>query len=393
MKVRHSKLALLLTLALVSAPARAQFDIEDSLTTASLRGIHSVGNGIAWASGTDGTVLRTEDGGIEWQPCTVPPGAEHLDFRGIQAFDENTAVVMSSGKGDLSRLYKTTDGCRTWKLLFTNPDKDGFWDALQFAPANRKVRKPMFGALVGDPVRGNFPMFLTFDGGDHWEAQIKQSPPALAGEGLFAASNQSLLLEDLPVRAFVTGGKSGPRILQYLNVSDDTRQPSDYEAEVSPGAKKFSFLPRHMQADVLSAQNPKTDSSGAFAIQASPDTGYSRKVVIVGGDYAHPDMVGMALRGFLGGSADDWKPAHTPPRGFRSSVAYDPKSKAWITVGPNGSDYSTDDGRNWHPLKPTPSQPPNGDTDKNWNALSLPFVVGPHRPARQAPRRRHARTP
>ena len=111
-------------------PAQAQWDIEDSHTTASLRGIHNVGGGVAWASGTNGTVLRTEDGGYLWQGCAIPPGAEKLDFRGIQAFDENTAIVMSSGKGDLSRLYKTTDGCQTWKLLFTNPDKEGFWDAI-----------------------------------------------------------------------------------------------------------------------------------------------------------------------------------------------------------------------------------------------------------------------
>ena len=111
--------------------ARAQWEMESSGTTADLRGIDNVGGGVAWASGTNGTVLRTEDGGYLWQTCAVPPGAEHLDFRGVQAFDANTAIVMSSGKGDLSRLYKTTDGCQTWKLVFTNPDADGFWDALR----------------------------------------------------------------------------------------------------------------------------------------------------------------------------------------------------------------------------------------------------------------------
>ena len=100
---------------------QAQWDIEDSHTTASLRGIHNVGGGVAWASGTNGVVLRTEDGGYLWQTCAIPPDAEKLDFRGIRGFDENTAIVMSSGPGDQSRLYKTTDGCQTWKLLFTNP--------------------------------------------------------------------------------------------------------------------------------------------------------------------------------------------------------------------------------------------------------------------------------
>ena len=128
---------LLLIATLPAKKIQAQFDIEESHTTASLRGIHNVGNGVAWASGTNGTVLRTEDAGYLWQTCTIPPGAEKLDFRGIQAFDANTAIVMSSGPGDQSRLYKTTDGCQTWKLLFTNPDKEGFWDAIQFDQRNK----------------------------------------------------------------------------------------------------------------------------------------------------------------------------------------------------------------------------------------------------------------
>jgi photosystem II stability/assembly factor-like uncharacterized protein len=98
--MRKLALAALLT----ATTAHAQFQIQNSHTTASLRGIHSIGNGVAWASGTEGTILRTTDEGATWQSCTTPPDAEKLDFRGIQAFDQNTAIVMSSGKGDLSRL-------------------------------------------------------------------------------------------------------------------------------------------------------------------------------------------------------------------------------------------------------------------------------------------------
>jgi hypothetical protein len=115
--------ALILTALLVAATARAQWEIQTAPTTADLRGIHALGNGIAWASGSDGAVLRTTDDGAHWQRCATPPDAEALDFRGIQAFDANTAIVMSSGKGPLSRLYKTTDGCHSWKLVFTNPDR------------------------------------------------------------------------------------------------------------------------------------------------------------------------------------------------------------------------------------------------------------------------------
>src|SRR6266567_6456316 len=189
--IRNSHAATLLLLLLTSLATKkiqAQFDIEDSNTTASLRGIHNIGGGVAWASGTNGTVLRTEDGGYLWQTCTIPPGAEKLDFRGIQAFNENTAIVMSSGLGDLSRLYKTTDGCQTWKLLFTNPDKEGFWDGL--------VADKAGGVVIGDPVDGRFAIFSSANNGhqrwfryEHPERvpSLKIPAPHSSSEALFAA--------------------------------------------------------------------------------------------------------------------------------------------------------------------------------------------------------------
>ena len=358
---------------LFSLGASAQWQLQDSHTTADLRGIHGIGNGIAWASGTNGTVLRTVDEGKTWQPCTIPPGADKLDFRGIQAFDADTAIVMSSGKGDLSRLYKTTDACKSWKLVFTNPDAEGFWDAMQFVRSD-VLADSCFGVLVGDPVHARFPVFLTYDCGNKWEPQIKEFPVPLPGEGLFAASNSSLILDGTQKRAFVTGGTSGARILQYLMVADDTRGPVDFEAKTLPGQKKFVFMPRHMQADSL-PWGHHLDSSGAFAISSRRSDRYVEDVVIVGGDYRSPNEPGYAVTGFLGGSAANWRVATTPPHGYRSSVAYSPMHQTWITVGPNGTDISKDDGRNWQALRPNPQGTP--EEDQHWNALSLPFVVGP----------------
>lgn len=61
-----------------------------------------------------------------------------------------------------------------------------------------------------------------------------------------------------------------------------------------------------------------------------------------------------------------WTASKQPPHGYRSAVQWSQDLRAWITVGTSGSDISRDDGRTWRPLD-------NG----NWNALSLPFVVGP----------------
>jgi hypothetical protein len=350
----------LLLFAAFTATAAAQWTIQTPATTADLRGIDNVGNGTAWASGTAGTVLRTTDNGTTWLRCTTPPNADHLDFRGIQAFDANTAIVMSSGKGDLSRLYKTTDGCQTWKLIFTNPDKDGFWDAVKFDDKS-------FGRLLGDPVDGIFALFLTLDGGATWLHETMNATADINGESAFAASNSVMVVEGKHARAFCTGGAAGARIIHFETGITDVQMATQSHDRTGWNTTLY--------ANQLAAPLYPTDSSGCFSLAQHEGT-----TVAVGGDYKQPDnhsftawtsaLLPIRNQKFA------WRQAVTPPHGYRSAVAYDAPTKTWITVGPNGTDISTDDGRNWHPLKPAPTDTP--DADRNWNALSLPFVVGPH---------------
>jgi hypothetical protein len=385
---------LLFALLLTAATTHAQWQLQDARTTADLRGIDNVGGGVAWASGSDGTILRTEDAGFVWQVCAKPPNAEHLDFRAIQASDNNTAIIMSSGKGDLSRLYKTTDGCQTWKLLFTNPDKDGFWDALKLqtsaqdesdSPTNR-VAHPLaqpkggvsrvvardpdhrYGILLGDPVNGVFAIWETHDSGSHWQRfnanDPKHQPKAKQNESLFAASNEALTVPgNNAAFTFVTGG-AATRICSM--------------SAHSPFDAAFWYA-----VDCHGIPFPSGSSAGAFAIGARiarNDRGVIYEdFMIVGGDYARPAQQSASF--FVPGApmllfGGHGTTATTPPHGYRSAVAYDPKSKTWITVGPNGTDISTDDGRNWRALLPSVGEAP--DTAQHWNALSLPFAVGPH---------------
>ncbi len=92
--------------------------LQTSGTTASLRGVSAVSTKVVWASGSDGVWLRTVDGGATWQTARGSR-AEALDFRGVRGVDQSTAYLMSSGAGDKSRVYKTTDGGGHWTLLLT----------------------------------------------------------------------------------------------------------------------------------------------------------------------------------------------------------------------------------------------------------------------------------
>src|SRR5437660_9990772 len=109
-------ISLLLTIA---AP---QWTLQTSGVTARLRGVSAVSRRIAWASGSGSTVLRTDDGGATWKKITVTPDA--LDFRDIDASDEQTAYVLSIGNGAASRIYQTCDGRTSWALHFRTYDPE-----------------------------------------------------------------------------------------------------------------------------------------------------------------------------------------------------------------------------------------------------------------------------
>jgi len=363
---------------------QAQWTIQNSNTTADLRGIHAVGGKVAWASGTNGTVLRTVDGGANWLTCAIPPGAEKLDFRGVQAWDSDTAIVMSSGPGEESRLYKTTDGCKTWVLLLKNSDPDGFFDAFWLNAMYGE------GMLLGDPVRGQFTVLKTVDGGVTWKRDQSKSL-RLNGASLaaFAASNSSIGrasrgegdtrgpgIDFFP--GFVTGGKGGPFLIERWEGRSRSK------ARFSEGRSAGMFLTPDWNRRAIPLASG-ADSTGAFALAlrytGSPcsDCGFGTywHLVAVGGDYTKPDeRTGTAAASFTDGGWT-WMAAQTLPNGYRSAVAYDAAAKTWITVGPNGTDVSTDDGKNWRALQPDLARGDAPDADRNWNALSLPFVVGP----------------
>lgn len=319
----------LVCLLMCSSLATAQWHMQESHSTAGLRGIHAVNDRSAWASGTEGTILRTTDGGAHWQRCVTPPDAEKLDFRAIWAWSAEEAEVMSAGPGDLSRVYKTTDACKTWLEVARNADKDGFWDAL--------VYRGQTGILIGDPVRGHFDTRqMSFRRGASPDDDACAANPS---EGAFAASNSSVFVFGDARYVLVTGGKSGPRALLSPRLA---------------GAKACTAVALPLASSA--------DSVGAFSVYFRD----RKHGVIVGGDYKKPeDTAGTATWSRDGGK--HWHAAAKLPHGYRSSVTWDPQHKQWVAVGPNGSDTSDDDGKTWKPLD-----------DGNWNAVSLPFVVGPN---------------
>ena len=304
--------ATFLVLAAVAVSA-GQWIKQSINTTASFRGLSVVNEKIVWASGTGGTVIKTIDGGKRWRVMAVP-GAEKLDFRDVEAFDANTAYILSIGNGDASRIYKTTDGGATWKLQLKAQSEKAFFDAL----ACWDVRGC---ALMSDPIDGEFLLYVTEDGTETWHNTRsygnRKMPPALEGEAAFAASGTCLttIPGDKGALLFVSGG-SAARVFR-----SKSRGLFDW------GVSETKF--------------PKgTQGSGIFSIAMFD----SKNGVIVGGNYEKPDEAINNLA-FTKDGGRSWT-LRTGLTGYRSAVAYIENRKI-VAVGTNGTDFTANGGKSW----------------------------------------------
>lgn len=281
-------------------------------TSASLRGLCVVSNSAMWASGTGGTYLVSADGGLHWRAGQVP-GAESLDFRDVKAFSGKLAYLAAVGQD--GGIYKTRDGGRSWTRQYANPAAGFFLDGLAFWSAQR-------GLALGDPMDGKFLVLRTHDGGRHW-VRAPDLPPALPGEGAFAASGTALIVGANGTAWFATGGVSGNRIF-YSH---------DFGASWS-----VMTLPQLGDSAAAGAGIFSLAQAGQFA-------------VAVGGDYSRPSGHSHTVLLTSNGGQSWHAPAGRPPGGYRSAVALEPGTggRILVAVGPNGTDISRDGGENWLP--------------------------------------------
>jgi len=299
-----------LILLAVSAPAQTWIS-HSSGSKASLRGVSAVTSHVVWASGSAGTVLLSLDAGASWRSLPVPDSGQ-LDFRDVEAFDRHTAYVLAIGPGEKSRIYKTTDGGAHWTLQLTNPDPAGFLDAFAFWDETS-------GIAFGDTVNGEFEILTTGDGGAHWSRQ--HAPPALRSEGAFAASGTSIVTLGPNHCWFATGGEGAARVYRSAD-----------------RGRTWRVVNTPIRKDAASA--------GIFSL----DFRDALHGVAAGGEYKKPNESAHVVAVTSDGGKTWREPRGNGPAGYRSAVVYDPKRRAWIAVGPSGSDISTDDGESWRRL-------------------------------------------
>ncbi|HEY3765041.1 MAG TPA: hypothetical protein VGL44_07765 [Gaiellales bacterium] len=300
--------------ATASAHGRPHWRVLHHGGSADLRAISPVSRRVAWASGSDGTVLRTTNGGRSWR-SVGPAGTSALEFRGLKAFDRNHAVIMSVGDhpGDF-RTYLTADGGRHWRITNRNTSPQAFYDCMAFFDRRR-------GLVLSDPVNGRFRVLITRDGGRSWRIDPAANVPAAnsPNEYGFAASNECITTFGHHDAWFGSGGPDGSRV---------------YRSTDGGRHWKASQTPLHRGA-----------SAGVFALAfRSPTQGFA-----IGGDFATPVTAPHALA-LTGDGGQTWALVadSAAPNAYRSGAAWVPHTPGTaLAVGLTGSDITTDAGFSW----------------------------------------------
>lgn len=292
----------------------ARWERETVPSNASCRSISAASAQVAWAGCTGGRVFRTTDAGATWTVDTVRD-ATRLDFRGIKAFDANTAVVASAGPAEegQARIYRTTDGGEHWSLTWSDTTKGIFLDGVAFWDSRH-------GFTFSDPVDGRLVILTTDDGGSTWTRTPPANiPPVLPGEAAFAASNTQLAVQGSSNAWIATGGAGEARVFR----STDRGRSWHVSATGLPGGK----------------------SAGLFGI-AFADAMHG---LAVGGDYAIArGPSDRAIRTSDGGVT--WTSAGlASPDGVTTGLAFIPGSSppAFAAAGAHGTAVTRDFGATW----------------------------------------------
>jgi photosystem II stability/assembly factor-like uncharacterized protein len=310
---RIAMLAAVLALGATSLAAASSGGYAWQLTptgsTVSIRGLSAVSKRVAWVSNDAGTVLRTIDGGVTWQ-SVGPPGVSGLLVRDVEAFDEDTAVILSLGfTPDAFRIYRTTDGGQTWTLAFQNTEPTAFYDCMAFFDRHR-------GLALSDPINGRFRILATNDGGQTWQIVDAEMPAALPGEFAFAASGQCITTAGGRDAWFGTGGDAIARVFH----SDD----------------------RGLTWTVANTPIRSNGGSGISAL-AFRDPLHG---IAAGGDFTPGATVSPDALALTNDGGATWELNTNAPDELRSGAVWVTGRDA-IIVGPGGSDVSTDGGLTW----------------------------------------------
>lgn len=330
---RRSLSLLPLAALLLAIPSFAQHDRQPTLTpqnsgtTQGLIAVSPVNPQVVWASGRGGTFTLTTDGGKTWHAGVVP-GAENLQFRDVQGFSEKVAYLQSIGNdtGDF-RIYKTTDGGATWTMQFQNQLPGAFYDCFAFWTPKRAISQ-------SDSVNGVFPTLRTTDG-EHWQSIAANMPPALTGEGSFAASGTCVATQGGQNAWVTTGANTTAARVLATRDGGDTWNAYNTPLVAGPAAGGFTIAFRNPWNGIIGGGDLDPNDPNNARTAVSSDGGVTWKLTNA------PPVTGAIFGlAYSHGAGDDGGQSEGP-QGNRTVV---------VTANAGGAAWTPDEGTTWYAL-------------------------------------------
>jgi photosystem II stability/assembly factor-like uncharacterized protein len=304
--LQHMACLLLAWLPLVALAQQYELKPLSTDTKTSIRGLAVVNQEVIWVSGSNGYVGKSVDAGKTWK-WTQPSGYEKLDFRSIQAFSADKAIVVNAGSP--AYVLLTDDGGKTWSERYKNVDTAIFLDGMDFWDDRR-------GMIFGDPIENKMQLLLTENGGETWKnVNDRLKTDLKKGEAGFAASGTTIRTHASGKTWIATGGT-------HANVY--------YSSNFG---KRWRVFP----CPILQGQN----STGVFSMDFFDD----QHGVVVGGDYLKDKESSNNMLYTTNGGKTWLKPSQSVA-GYRSGVTYVTKDFL-VATGTSGTDVSRDGGKHW----------------------------------------------
>jgi photosystem II stability/assembly factor-like uncharacterized protein len=314
---------------------------QSSGTTNLLISVSAVNDRVVWVAGVAGTFGVTTNGGTTWRTGVVP-GTEGQQFRDVQAVSDKVAYLLQIPVSDVARVFKTTDGGKTWTVQLQGADVNEFFDCFAFWDAKSAI-------MMVDSINGRFPIRRTLDG-HTWQDIGDRLPPALPGESGFASSGTCAATQGHR-RAWITTGvpPATATDLWTTRVLFTTDRGQTWDATTAPltadpnsfgGGASIAF--RDARHGILGGGDflaPGVGPNFARSSDGGRTWALGTAAPITGAIY------GLSYAGHGKGPDDDGE--HDPGHGREDDHG---GSIRVVATAPTGSAWSGDEGRSWTSL-------------------------------------------
>jgi len=300
-------LCLLSPIGSYSQPFTYQVDTINTTVNTLIVGLDAFDAQNVWASGTNATILSSNDGGNSWSSF-VFNATDSLQFRAIIARSADEALVMSAGEGSQSQIFNFSKKTG-WQLLYKMPFENGFLDAIEILPDGR-------GIAYGDAIDSSAFMLISDYKLENWK-RITNTPKAIKGEGGFASSGSNIAVDTAGNIWIGTGAGGAANVLLSQN------NGKDWVKRNTPMVKG--------------------EAAGITSIRQ-----LENKIFITGGDLANNNYTENLFVADNAGKSWRKLPKPSTPGAFYGNAITEYNNQfVYLICGPSGADLLVEDSKKW----------------------------------------------